>query len=139
MNVSHACYNAESEIPDFDFGTVLTAAQKIWREKLSAIQVDATGVNEELQTVFWSGAYRAMLSPQDYTGENPLVSSCTSEKYHFGTGLGLAALEAYVSRFFRQARIGEITDTLLPSGRATNLITTLITASGILSEVSIHC
>ena len=30
---------------------------------------------EMLQTVFWSGAYRSMISPQDYTGENPLWKS----------------------------------------------------------------
>lgn len=72
MNVAQACHNAETEIPDFGFEKVLTAAQDVWREKLSAIKVDATGVSDELQTVFWSGAYRAMISPQDYTGENPL-------------------------------------------------------------------
>lgn len=80
MSASQACHNAETEIPDFGFDRVLTAAQNVWREKLSVIEVDATGVNEELQTVFWSGAYRAMISPQDYTGENPLWTS--NEPYY---------------------------------------------------------
>lgn len=75
INTSQACHNAETEIPDFDFSKVLNAAEEAWREKLSVIQVDATGVSNELQTVFWSGAYRAMISPQDYTGENPLWKS----------------------------------------------------------------
>jgi putative alpha-1,2-mannosidase len=66
MNASHACKNAETEIPDFGFDNVLSAAEEMWRDKLSVIQVDATGVNGELQTVFWSGAYRAMISPQEY-------------------------------------------------------------------------
>ncbi|TEY82454.1 hypothetical protein BOTCAL_0029g00430 [Botryotinia calthae] len=75
ISIAKACQNAENEIPDFDFEKVLTAAEDAWREKLSVISVDATGVSDEIQTVFWSGAYRAMISPQDYTGENPLWDS----------------------------------------------------------------
>lgn len=80
INAAQACNNAESEIPEFDFEEALTAAQEAWRKKLSVIKVDATGVSDELQTVFWSGAYRAMISPQDYTGENPLWKS--NEPYY---------------------------------------------------------
>ncbi|KAK3945635.1 glycosyl hydrolase family 92-domain-containing protein [Diplogelasinospora grovesii] len=79
MSVDKACENAESEIADFKFERVEAQAQDAWREKLSAIQVDATGVSEELQTTFWSGLYRTLLSPQNYTGENPLWNS--SEPY----------------------------------------------------------
>ncbi len=75
MSVAQACHNAETEIPDSEFDKVRKAAEDVWRQKLSVIQVDATGVSDELQTVFWSGAYRAMISPQDYTGENPLWKS----------------------------------------------------------------
>lgn len=75
ISASQACHNAETEIPDFNFGEVLKAAEDVWREKLSVIQVDNTGVSDELQTVFWSGVYRSMISPQDYTGENPLWES----------------------------------------------------------------
>lgn len=71
ISVERACKNAATEIPDFDFEKVLTAAEDAWRKKLSVMSIDATGVSDELQTVFWSGAYRAMISPQDYTGENP--------------------------------------------------------------------
>lgn len=75
ISTSQACNNAETEIPDFGFEKVLQAAEDVWREKLSVIEVDATGVSDEIQTVFWSGTYRAMISPQDYTGENPLWES----------------------------------------------------------------
>jgi putative alpha-1,2-mannosidase len=75
ISTEKACNNAEAEIPDFEFENVLTAAEDVWREKLSVIDVDATGVSTELQTVFWSGVYRSMISPQDYTGENPLWES----------------------------------------------------------------
>ncbi|KAH9892407.1 alpha-1,2-mannosidase, putative subfamily [Xylariomycetidae sp. FL2044] len=76
-----ACQNAEGEIPDFSFADTLTTAENIWRDKLSVISIDATGVEDtDLQTIFWSGVYRAMLSPQDYTGENPLWES--AEPYY---------------------------------------------------------
>ncbi|KAF2166956.1 glycoside hydrolase family 92 protein [Zasmidium cellare ATCC 36951] len=75
-----ACHNAEREIPHFDFAGVLAAAEKAWEDTLGVIQVKPGGVNESLQTVFWSGVYRAGISPQDYTGENPLWKS--SEPYY---------------------------------------------------------
>lgn len=80
ISVDQACYNGEKEIPDFDFDGTKQAAQNIWKEKLNVISIDATGVSTDLQTVFWSGAYRALLSPQDYTGENPLWES--AEPYY---------------------------------------------------------
>lgn len=79
MSVAQACQNAEREIPDFDFDSVVEASKRAWSEKLSVIEVDQAGVNEDLLTTFWSGFYRALLSPQDYTGENPLWNS--SEPY----------------------------------------------------------
>ncbi len=75
ISIDKACQNAEDEIPDFEFEKTERAAQNIWRDKLSAVDVDATGVSEELQTVFWSGLYRTLLSPQNYTGENQLWNS----------------------------------------------------------------
>ncbi|KAH7379775.1 glycoside hydrolase family 92 protein [Cadophora sp. MPI-SDFR-AT-0126] len=80
ISVKKACHNAETEIPDFGFDEVRSTAEAAWREKLSVIEVDATGVSEDLQTVFWSGTYRSMISPQDYTGENPLWKS--TEPYY---------------------------------------------------------
>lgn len=75
ISVAQACRSAESEIPDYDFEGVRDSAEEAWREKLDVIKVDATGVSDLLQTVFWSGTYRAMISPQDYTDENPLWES----------------------------------------------------------------
>lgn len=75
ISVDQACSNGEKEIPDFDFDATLTAAENVWKEKLGVIQIDAGGASDELQTVFWSGVYRGMISPQDYTGENPLWQS----------------------------------------------------------------
>ncbi|KAI1078141.1 glycoside hydrolase family 92 protein [Whalleya microplaca] len=75
ISVEQACTNAEAEIPDFGFDEVVKAGEDAWKEKLSVIQPDTRGVSDELRTTFWSGLYRAILSPQDYTGENPLWKS----------------------------------------------------------------
>ncbi len=74
-SVGQACANAEKEIADFDFEAVVQASEQAWRDKISAVQVDPTGMSEDLLKTFWSGLYRTMLSPEDYTGENPLWDS----------------------------------------------------------------
>lgn len=80
MSIAQACQNAETELSDFDFERVRRAAEDAWREKLSVIEIDATGASDDIQKLFWSGIYRSMISPQDYTGENPLWNS--TEPYY---------------------------------------------------------
>ncbi|KAL2817965.1 glycosyl hydrolase family 92-domain-containing protein [Aspergillus cavernicola] len=80
ISVEQACLNAEKEQPEFDFDGTVAAAESAWRGKMEVISVNADDVSTDLQTVFWSGAYRAMISPQDYTGENPLWES--NEPYY---------------------------------------------------------
>ncbi|KAI9661136.1 MAG: hypothetical protein M1821_009463 [Bathelium mastoideum] len=80
ISVDQACSNAQTEIPDFDFDGTRQSAEDAWRKKLSVVSLNATGVSDEIQEVFWSGMYRSMLSPQDYTGENYLWNS--SEPYY---------------------------------------------------------
>lgn len=80
ISTDKACTNAETEQPDFAFDNTVEAAENTWRAKLNVIEIDATGVSEDLQKVFWSGTYRTQISPQDYTGENPLWSS--TEPYY---------------------------------------------------------
>jgi putative alpha-1,2-mannosidase len=75
VSEDQACENAEHEIPLFDFNGVVAAAEKVWRSKLEVITIESGGVDESFLTSFWSGVYRAMISPQDYTGENPLWKS----------------------------------------------------------------
>lgn len=75
INEDQACANAEKEIPGFDFDKTRSDAETAWAKKLSAVSVDATSVSTSTQTTFWSGMYRTMMSPQDYTGENPLWHS----------------------------------------------------------------
>lgn len=73
ISSAQACSNAESEIPNpaEDFDTLVASAQDAWRQKLSSVSIIPGGATEDLQTTFWSGMYRAMMSPQNYTGENP--------------------------------------------------------------------
>ncbi|KAJ9368060.1 CAZyme family GH92 [Paecilomyces variotii] len=75
ISSEQACSNAESEIPTFDFNTTYFSAVDAWRQKLSPIRVSRKGVDRSILVNFYSGIYRTMVNPQDYTGENPLWKS----------------------------------------------------------------
>lgn len=76
ISSDQACANAEGEISgSWDFAATKDMAKDAWKKVLSPVSLDITGVNDDFQTVFWSGLYRAFISPQDYTGENPLWNS----------------------------------------------------------------
>ncbi|KAK3722648.1 hypothetical protein LTR37_002218 [Vermiconidia calcicola] len=75
ISSQQACKNAESEIVDFDFAKTATAAHKAWEDKFSVLEINTDGASEEMLTIFWTGVYRSFISPQDYTGENPLWNS----------------------------------------------------------------
>ncbi|KAK8087829.1 hypothetical protein PG997_002790 [Apiospora hydei] len=76
ISTEQACANAEAEVPDFNFDSVTKAAKDAWKAKLSPITVSAGGgVAKDLITNFYSGIYRTMVNPQNYTGENPLWKS----------------------------------------------------------------
>ncbi|CAI6336903.1 unnamed protein product [Periconia digitata] len=80
ISAEQACASAEAEIPDFDFEQTQKVAEEAWRSKLSPIKLDSTGVDESLVTNFFSGIYRTMVNPQNYTHENP---KWTSEEPYF--------------------------------------------------------
>ncbi|CAN8097876.1 unnamed protein product [Discula destructiva] len=73
ISSAQACSNAEGDVPnpESDFEMLVTSAQDAWREKLKPVSIVPGGASEDLQTSFWSGLYRAFMSPQNYTGENP--------------------------------------------------------------------
>lgn len=75
LSTEQACQNAEQEIPDWNFDRVRKAAEDAWKEKLSVVSIETGGVNKSIQRTFFSGIYRTMMSPQNYTGQNPLFSS----------------------------------------------------------------
>jgi putative alpha-1,2-mannosidase len=75
ISTEQACGNAEREQPDFDFAGTVAAAESAWEEKLSVVEISTEGVDKDMEVIFWSGIYRTMISPQDYTGENPLWES----------------------------------------------------------------
>jgi predicted alpha-1,2-mannosidase len=81
ISTEQACLDAEREIPGpgFNFDSLVTSAEDAWREKLAPISVEAGTVDDSMQTNFWSAVYRTMISPQNYTGENPHWQS--SEPY----------------------------------------------------------
>ncbi|KAF7337086.1 Glycoside hydrolase family 92 protein [Mycena venus] len=54
-----ACAYAEEEIPDISaFDGVHAAARAKWNQVLGAIEVDATGVSDDTQQLFWTSLYR---------------------------------------------------------------------------------
>lgn len=75
ISSAQACSSAENEIPGFDFDATKSAAESMWRAKIKPISVSTTGINSSILTNFYSGIYRTMVNPQDYTGENPLWQS----------------------------------------------------------------
>jgi putative alpha-1,2-mannosidase len=75
ISSDQACSLAEDEIPSFDFNATYSAAMSAWRAKLSPISVSTYGVNTSVLKNFYSGIYRTMVNPQNYTGVNPLVSA----------------------------------------------------------------
>ncbi|KAF2826933.1 hypothetical protein CC86DRAFT_445826 [Ophiobolus disseminans] len=80
ISETQACANAEREIPKSNFDAIAKAAEDAWRAKLEVITIEPGGVSNVFLKAFWSGVYRTMISPQDYTGENPNWSS--SEPYY---------------------------------------------------------
>jgi putative alpha-1,2-mannosidase len=80
VSEAQACANAEREILSRSFDNVVAAAETAWRSKLDVITIEDGGVDEVFLKAFWSGVYRSMISPQDYTGENPFWNS--SEPYY---------------------------------------------------------
>jgi putative alpha-1,2-mannosidase len=75
ISEAQACANAEREIPTVAFDSLVAAAETAWRSKLDVITIEDGGVSEVFLKAFWSGVYRSMISPQDYTGENPYWNS----------------------------------------------------------------
>ncbi|KAK3678073.1 hypothetical protein LTR78_002168 [Recurvomyces mirabilis] len=75
ISSDQACSLAENEIPAFDFDATQSAAVSAWRAKLSPISVATTGLNKSVLKNFYSGIYRTMVNPQNYTGVIPLVSA----------------------------------------------------------------
>ncbi|KAJ6102898.1 secreted glycosidase [Penicillium sp. IBT 16267x] len=75
ISPDQACSHAESEIGHFHFESTHKTAVDKWTEKLSPIRVSRNGVEPSVLTNFYSGIYRTMVNPQNYTGENPLWTS----------------------------------------------------------------
>jgi predicted alpha-1,2-mannosidase len=72
ISTEQACSNAENEIPEFDFEKHKREARDAWKAKMINIKIETDGVDQSMVKNFYSGIYRTMVNPQNYTGENPL-------------------------------------------------------------------
>lgn len=99
-SMDQACATAQAEVPAplTDFDRLVAEAAAAWKEKLKPVAIKPGGVSEDLQKSFWSGVYRAMMSPQNYTGENP----------HWDSGI------PYFDSFYWCVMLGQMSQ-LLPS------------------------
>ena len=72
LSTEQACQNAEQEISGWDFDRVRSDAENAWEEKLGVVSIEPGGVNKSIQKTFFTGIYRTLMNPQNYTGANPL-------------------------------------------------------------------
>ena len=79
VSTEQACSNAEREIPQplNSFNSIQQTAENAWRNKLKGVTISGGGADPSLLTSFYTSMYRTMISPQNYTGENPLWKSTT--------------------------------------------------------------
>ena len=78
VSVEQAKRNVTTEIPDFDFARVRTAAVEAWSKALGVVELK--GATPAQEQMFYTALYHSMLMPVDRTGENPLWKS--SQPYY---------------------------------------------------------
>lgn len=77
ISADQACRSAEKEVPNpvNGFLDLVESSAEAWRQKLSPVSVVQGGASDDLLVSLYSGLYRSMMSPQNYTGENPYWDS----------------------------------------------------------------
>ena len=81
VSIENARMNMNTEQPGFDFNKVRLAANKMWNDDLSKVQVEG-GTNDE-KSIFYTGMYHLLIHPnvlQDVNGEYPMMESLTVGK-----------------------------------------------------------
>ena len=68
VSVENAEKNLAAEIPGWDFDAVQAAAKKKWTEMFDRVQVE--GETPEQKTIFYTGLYHMLLSPNIFSDEN---------------------------------------------------------------------
>jgi len=68
VSIANALANLQAEIPGWDFGAVRAAARARWTELLDRVSVD--GGTPAERTVFYTGLYHMLLSPNQFNDVN---------------------------------------------------------------------
>ncbi|GAA94074.1 glycoside hydrolase family 92 protein [Mixia osmundae IAM 14324] len=69
VSEEQACANADQEIGQDDFDTVLSKSRALWNEKLSRLEVDVDKTSINVTKMLYSSSYRSFLTPSNATGE----------------------------------------------------------------------
>ena len=59
----------DSEIPAWDYDTVVADTLALWENKLNTIIIDGANVSEEEKSLFYSCLYKSFINPRDRTGD----------------------------------------------------------------------
>jgi putative alpha-1,2-mannosidase len=66
VDANGAKNNVTTEIPNFDFASVLTAAQSAWNQELAKLQATSNG-NDDDYEIFYTALYYVLLSPTTWS------------------------------------------------------------------------
>lgn len=66
VDANGAKNNVTTEIPNFNFTTVLTAAQSAWNQELAKLQATSNGNDDDYQ-IFYTALYHVLLSPTTWS------------------------------------------------------------------------
>ena len=68
VSIENAILNLKSEIPGWDFAGITASAEKMWRERLSTVEVKSE--NEAFLTTFYTSLYHSMIAPELFSDVN---------------------------------------------------------------------
>ena len=84
VSISNALANLQAEIPGWDFEAVRVAAQARWTDLLERVRAD--GGTPEQRTIFYTGLYHMLLSPNLFNDSNGEYIGFDGKTWRLGPG-----------------------------------------------------
>ena len=86
VSIEGAKLALETELPDWDFAAVRTAAKEKWEKELARVRIESS--NEQQKEIFYTAMYHAMIAPMlfsdvngDYRGADDQVYNSDKPRY----------------------------------------------------------